>query len=368
LINRLIGEFQMSKTEGISIVIPSFNPSDTLVRIAGELVDAGIGDIIVVNDGSDAGHIKPFEAVEKLPGCTVLTHTQNMGKGASLKTAFAFFMENRPDKTGVVTMDSDGQHLTADVVRCAEILAVPGETVIMGVRDFKRPGVPCRNSYGNRLTAFAFRVILGIKLHDTQTGLRGIRAMHMPVMLKTPGNRFEYETNMLLAVEKSGIEFQEVDIETVYEEGSGERSYYRPLADSMAILSRLFKFVMSSFLSFLLDVGIFWITIRLFGALLGAWAIPACTVFARIWSSFFNFYTNRRIVFMRSHSFSRQMLHYYLLAAVNMILSASLLWLVADLLSAGYAAGTLALLKVIVDITLFFLNYYVQRKWVFRNK
>jgi len=355
------------KPRSISVILPSLNPSDTLQRVVSELVEAGFDDIIVVNDGSNAENTAPFEAIEKMPGCTVLTHPQNMGKGAALKTAFAYFLENRPDRAGVVTMDGDGQHLVTDVVKCANVLSEPGDTVIMGVRDFTHPDVPRSNAFGNRLSALAFRLLFGIKLRDTQTGLRGIRSEHIPMMLKIHGNRFEYETNMLLEVEKNGIKFQEVEIETIYEEGSNERSHYRPFADSVAILSRVTKYALSSFISFIVDIGLFWITIRFFGNLLGAWAIPVCTAFARVVSSFVNFNVNRTLVFERNRSFGRQMLYYYILAAIQMAVSASLLWLISQLLSAGYSAGMITLLKATVDTILFFFSYYIQRKWVFRK-
>jgi putative flippase GtrA len=340
-----------------------------LVQVVNELVEVGFDDIIVVNDGSSIEYIQHFEEIEKLPGCTVLTHKNNMGKGTALKTAFTFLIENRTVKAGVVTMDGDGQHRTADVVRCAQALTVPGDSVIMGVRDFKSSGVPRINAFGNTISVLTFRFVFGIKLRDTQTGLRGIRTQHIPMMLKIHGNRFEYETNMLIEIEKNGIEFQEVDIETVYTKGSGKHSHhshFRLFSDSVAIYLRIIKYAFSSIISFLVDIGLFWIAIMFLSSMLGTLAIPASTAFARVCSSFLNFNFNRRLVFKQKKTFSRQIQKYYILATVQMSVSATILWIVAHLSDFGYSAIVLAFFKIIIDTALFFISYYIQRKWVFR--
>ena len=361
----------MSRLSKITIIIPVLNPSDRLFNVVGELVEVGFSDIIVVNDGSGAAYIKTFEDVGNLPGCTVLAHEKNKGKGAALKTAFCFFLENRTDNIGVVTMDSDGQHRTADVVKCAEALAEPGDTIIMGVRDFNKPNVPRRNAFGNRLTAHAFRLFFGIMLKDTQTGLRGIRKEHLPLVLKINNNRFDYESAMLIEAEKEGLRFHEVEIETVYEKDSKDPSHYRPFADSLLILlvvsSRLVKYALSGISTFFLDIGLFWVIIRFFGSFFGAWAILLSTFFARVFSAYTNFYINRRFVFTSNKSLGLQTFRYFILASVQMCVSAGLLWLLSLLIKENHSAGLLTFLKAIVDTVIVSFSFIIQRKWVFRK-
>ena len=232
----------LTAVENVTVIIPSLNPSDTLAHVVSSLVEAGFRDIIVVDDGSGGEHLAPFERVEAFPECTVLRHPGNLGKGAAMKTAFAFYLEARTGSPGVVTMDGDGQHLSGDAVKCAESMLQHGGHVVTGARDFSRSNVPRRNALGNRTTALALRVFFGIRLRDTQTGLRAIPAQYVPMLLDIPGNRFEYETNMLLEFRRRRIPFLEVEIETVYEERSNERSHYRPFIDSLIIISQLVKY------------------------------------------------------------------------------------------------------------------------------
>jgi len=351
--------------DGISIIIPSLDPSDTLVDVVKGLIETGFSDIIVIDDGSRPEYTEPFAEVEKLPECVVVRHPRNMGKGEALKTAFDFCLKNRPALAGVITVDADGQHKCEDAVKCALALKQNSDSVIMGVRDFKQRDVPARNSLGNRVTALAFRVLFGIRLRDTQTGLRGISAQHFTMMTEVRGSRFEYETNMLLEIEQRHIPFLEVEIETVYEEGSNERSHYRPFVDSIIIFSRIFKYSISSIMSFVVDIGLFWLAMRYLAAFLVPWSIPACTVIARIFSSFFNFNFNRRLVFRRRKAYGSHLKRYSVLSVLQATVSACFVWLLAWLLTEAGTAGIVTLLKVAVDTMLFFLSYHIQQKWVF---
>ena len=349
----------------ISIIIPSLNPTGELMQVVSGLVEAGFDDIIIVNDGSDEDHMNPFEEIGKYHQSTLLTHSYNMGKGAALKTAFLFFEQTRPGKKGAVTVDGDGQHLKDDVVKCALAIMQSEDAVVMGVRDFYRSDVPKRNSLGNRITAFTFRALFGFKLRDTQTGLRGIPARYIPLMLEIRGHRFEYETNMLLELRRRGVPLIEVEIETVYKENSNEQSHFRPFIDSVMIFARILKYALSSISSFFVDIGAFWLAMTFFGSLMGAWSIVGCTAAARVLSSFFNFNINRRLVFRQRNTYGRHFRRYYTLAVVQMLVAAGALWLLSFLVGWTNSAGLLTFLKIIVDTTLFFLSYYIQHKWVF---
>ena len=106
----------------VTIIGPSLDPDEKLCKVVDGLLAEGFDDIVLVNDGSHADHLAPFEAAAKHPEVTVLTHEVNRGKGRAMKTAFAWCREHRPDIDGVVTVDGDNQHLPRDVRRCAEAM------------------------------------------------------------------------------------------------------------------------------------------------------------------------------------------------------------------------------------------------------
>ena len=141
---------------------------------------------------------------------------------------------------GVITIDGDGQHLTKDIIACGERMLREENKVILGCRDFDQPGVPPRSVAGNKTTSRMFRLFYGIRLSDTQTGLRAIPRDFLADFIRIEGERFEYETNMLLKMKKRGILFLEQPITTVYDP-EDYSSHYNALKDSWRIFRVMFK-------------------------------------------------------------------------------------------------------------------------------
>ena len=224
----------------VTIIVPSLDPDEKLLKVVEGLLKEGFRDIILVNDGSGPEHTAPFEEAAKHPEVTVLTHEVNRGKGRAMKTAFSWCIKHRPDIDGVVTVDGDNQHLPRDVRRCAEAMLADPEKIWLGVRDFSLEHVPLRSRFGNNLTRGIMRLACGVDVTDTQTGLRAIPAKDLSLMCSIDGERYEYETEMLLSVRKAGVGIGEVVIETVYI-NENETSHFHPLKDSWKIYKIIFR-------------------------------------------------------------------------------------------------------------------------------
>ena len=228
----------------VTVIVPSLDPDEKLIQVVEGLLADGFDDILLINDGSRADHVWPFEKAAEHPEVTVVTHEVNKGKGRALKTAFAWCIENRPDIDGAVTVDGDNQHKPRDVRRCAEaMIADPGK-VWLGVRDFSLDHVPARSRFGNTLTRGIMKMACGVSVTDTQTGLRAVPAKDLPLMLEIPGERYEYETQMLLSLREKGVGIGEVVIETVYID-ENESSHFDPLKDSWKIYKIIFRHMFS---------------------------------------------------------------------------------------------------------------------------
>ena len=351
----------MQTYKDVSVVLPSYKPDEKLFGTVMGLIDAGFEDIIVIDDGGGKDFNKFFDEIRPLKQVTVLVHEVNRGKGRALKTAFEYYIENRTG-AGVVTADGDGQHLAKDIKNCAEKM-LETKSAILGVRDFSLPDVPPRSRMGNRITSFMFLTACGLKISDTQTGLRAIPAEYLPVMTKTAGDRYEYETNMLLDFGKYNIPFEEVKIETVYIDENAT-SHFDPIRDSIRIYKQILKYIISSMGSFLIDNLMFFILKLVLGNIKGA--IIICTVIARIISSLFNYVFNKKLVFGNRGSNKSTLLKYYMICIPQMLVSAGLVTLFSNLVSVE-SAGLTTLLKIIVDAFLFICSYIIQKNWVFKN-
>lgn len=347
----------------VTVIIPSLNPDEKLLNTIKDLEQSGFDDIVVVNDGSGAEYLGIFETISKNPICTVLTHEVNKGKGAALKTALNFFSKNRSGRDGVVTIDADGQHLIKDIIACVEQMKSTG-AVVLGCRDFSLASVPSRSRFGNRTTSLVFLLLCGLKISDTQTGLRAIPAEYIPELIPVKGDRYEYETNMLLEFKKQCIPYSECDIDTVYIDDNSS-SHFRPIVDSLRIYRLILVYCLSAAISTVTDLVLFFLLSKFVFS--GSGAVIWSTALARAVSSAVNFSINRRAVFGGRCNVATSLLKYAVLAVPIMLTSAFSVKLLEYLLGV-HSKLLLTLIKMAVDTLLFFVNFRFQQNWVFVSK
>ncbi|MBP5358965.1 MAG: glycosyltransferase family 2 protein [Treponema sp.] len=218
----------------IPILIPAYEPDERLPILIENLVQKNLNPIIVIDDGSGEDFQPVFDSVKNL-GVTVLQHKSNMGKGAAIKTAFRFCLENYPNLIGCITADSDGQHSPECMEKCIKALSSNPQSLVMGSRDFTLPGIPKASIIGNMNTNKIIRHIYGKNMMDTQTGLRGISKQLMSECLNIKFDRFEFEIKMLTLALDSSIEIVEVPIQTIYDSEKNHATHFRPLKDTIKI-------------------------------------------------------------------------------------------------------------------------------------
>lgn len=344
-------------------VIPALNPPEELAGYIGELKKEGFDKIIVVDDGSREEFRELFQELRD-GGCDILTHAVNMGKGRALKDAINYYLnEYSRDYKGIITADSDGQHLVKDVIRMDEEVGRDDSALILGVRDFGRENVPFKSRAGNRITRNVLKVLIGGNVTDTQTGLRGIPNQIAYEYLTLPGERFDFETTMLIESIKKDIPIREVAIETVYYDGNSE-SHFHPVKDSILIyrliLGSFVKYTFVSLSSFALDYGLFCLVSAVMIGAVDARRVWTATVVARIISSLYNYLMNRNVVFKSEKDVRQTIVKYYGLCVVQMCCSAALV-----LMGTRGIGWPSAVVKPIVDTLLFLLSYQVQSRWIF---
>ena len=358
----------MQDLSKISVVLPSLDPDEKLIAVVDGLLEYGFTDIILVNDGSKQENLHYFtDLAAQHPEIHLLHHEVNKGKGAALKNAFRYFLANRPDGYGVVTVDGDNQHHPADTRACCEHMLKTGHTVL-GCRDFNQADVPARSSFGNKTTSMIFKIFVGMTISDTQTGLRAIPRGVLEELVEVYGDRFEYETNMLLAFKTKGIVFDEVKLRTVDIE-ENKSSHFRVIHDSWRIykliLAHFFRYTLSSLASAVVDTGAY----SLLSALLpfsGFALTAAAGVIARVISSLLNFFMNQRLVFKTNVDTKKAMLRYYMLALPQMAAQVLLTQGVYALLGIPDSAnGLRTVIYAVVMTVLYFMSYMIQQRWVF---
>jgi len=350
-----------------TVVIPAYKPDERLWRLATEVLEAGYR-LIVVDDGGGVDYQPIFEGLDDRT--IILCHPENRGKGAAIKTALAHlqtltegFDPAEPPLVGI--MDADGQHLTTDMTRVFEGAAANPDKLTLGVRVVGKE-MPFRSRFGNSLTRAVFRMLTGAKVSDTQTGLRAFSVSLIPEMLGVEGDRYEYEMAVLTRVAHRRIGFHEVPIATLYEDRENSTSHFHVIRDSVRIYATLLKFAGSSLISFLVDYGLF----NLFIFLLSLVSLPFVEVYylvianvaARVVSGCVNYYLNCRYVFGRKPTWKTAG-EYFLLAVLVLAVNTGVLYL-WNLIP----GMPVAICKLLTEICVFFGNYLVQKKLIFKKK
>lgn len=384
------------------VVIPAYEPDEKLLGVLRDFSEQTTYPIIVVNDGSSDACRPVFDAVKAYPRVTLLEHEVNRGKGAAMKTAFAYIGEHYPESESVLTVDADGQHLIADCLKVVEAFGEHPDMLITGSRRFKGK-VPLRSRFGNGITRGVFHLTTGKRVYDTQTGLRAFSVGRIPEMLALKGDRYEYEIHQLLHCCTNSTGVYEVPIETVYLDDN-RSSHFDTLRDSAKIYKVIFKFLgptflkfmSTSFLSFLIDFLsfclIFYGTVAIFGGIRlalemfsfrrdvsqqwaetlvqlnpivfverGAVLRMVSLVLARVISGFCNYLLNRRFVFDGVRK-QRNLLKYAFVALSVLLLN----WLFIELFTQLGVPAWLA--NIFSQLICYPLSFFLQKMIVFRKK
>ena len=351
----------MSKNIKYAVLIPAYKPDEKFVDFVTLLRKQNI-PVVVVDDGSGEACSDFFVSAEKV-GCVVVHHEVNGGKGKALRTGFEEVIRLNSKGAGynyVVTADCDGQHdikaITA-VVEAAEesLLSEKGPAFIIGGR-FRDEGekIPFKSKLGNGFTRLVFKIATGLSIHDTQTGLRAIPETLFGEMLKIKGDRYEYEMNMLLQIKTWHVQYKEVPIKTIYYDNNAG-THFHPLRDSFLIISQILKFALSSMVSFLFDYVLFAILTIGFG-----WKYAIAYASARVLSGILNYILNAKVVFGKSSP--KSFVKYMCVWALILVLGSF-----GGQVINGYLHLPKILCKLVVDLPLFCLSYWLQKRFVFKR-
>lgn len=260
----------------IVVLIPVYNPDEKIMSKFLDELTKKFKNIVFVNDGCNKKHKKYMDALEeKYP---VIKHNVNLGKGRGLKNGINYILNNYPKCKVIVSADCDGQHSVKDIIHVANVAKENDDSLVLGVRDFSDKLVPTRSKFGNVLTRNVLYSLVGVRVSDTQTGLRAMSLDVAKKLIAIDGERYEYETNVLIETKNKDIPLMEVIIDTIYI-NDNKTSHFNPVKDSLRVYKMFASYIFFTFLAYLIEVFVFAKTYNVYGAL---WVIPLFLVLSNV--------------------------------------------------------------------------------------
>ena len=213
----------------VACVIPARDAERT-VRAVAEGVRESVPHVMLVgvDDGSRDGTRAALHAVCDV----VIGFDQNRGKGAALRAGIYAALAR--DAAAVITIDADGQH---DPAAAATLLAALREAdLAIGTRERNGSAMPFGRRLTNALASAAVGRIIGTPVPDPQSGYRAMRRA-VCERVRATGDRYEYETEFLIAAGRAGFRIAAVPVRTSY----GAPSHFRAVRDSARVVRAIWR-------------------------------------------------------------------------------------------------------------------------------
>ncbi len=340
------------------ILIPCYNPDEEIMDTFIKELGKKYQNIVFIDDGCSKEHEAYFKKLEKK--YPVIKHYKNYGKGRGIKNGLNYILNNYPDCKSIITADCDGQHSIQDITKVYKETLENQNSLVLGTRNFDDENVPFKSRYGNKITRNVFKIFVGLSISDTQTGLRGMSRNVAEAMLSISGERYEYETNVLIACKTEDIPIVEVPIETIYIE-ENRTSHFNPIKDSIMIYKLFIKYIIVALSSFFIDILLFSLFLIAYDKIGLTHPIITSTITARILSSIYNYFINAKLVFKKMNKLS--IIKYFLLVFIQMWVSAFAVAGICKVIPVNPVA-----LKIVVDTFIFVFNFIIQREFIFNKK
>ena len=219
---------------GICIVIPAFNAALTIRQVVVESLQSGL-PVLVVNDGSTDSTV---QEIEGLP-VTLLSHETNRGKGAALRSGFAWAQEHGFE--GIVTLDSDGQHDPTAIPRLISEAIDGGFDIVLASRFSQFSEMAGLRRYWNRFGAWCMMKRTGFDINDSQSGFRFYSARLLrDLRLESEG--YELEMEILMKAWRGGFRIASIAVPARVADGR-ETSHFRPVRDTWNICMTFLRYM-----------------------------------------------------------------------------------------------------------------------------
>jgi glycosyltransferase involved in cell wall biosynthesis len=197
------------------IIVPAYNEEEVIIGVLQKIINETKNqkdnklEIALINDGSTDS---TEEQARKLPVC-IISHLVNMGSGAATRTGLEYAKRNNYDFA--VTIDADGQHSPKDLIKVINTLVENDYDLVIGSRLIDTKGMPVIRVFGNKVLNLATRIILGVSVTDSQSGLKAFSRNSIE-KIEIRSNGFEFCSEIIWRTKQQNLKIKEIPIKAIY--------------------------------------------------------------------------------------------------------------------------------------------------------
>ncbi|MBN8546199.1 MAG: glycosyltransferase family 2 protein [Ignavibacteria bacterium] len=211
------------------VVIPFYNEKRFIFEVVKQSLEYS-PVVIAVDDGSTDGGA---ELIGGMEGVEIIRLEPNSGKGNALVTGFKSALDRGFKK--IITLDGDLQHPPKYIPYF--LAELENYDFVIGKRKIKPGIMPISRVISNSVSSFLLSKKTGVRIIDSQSGFRGIRASLLKEIIPVEKG-YIAETEMIIRAAKKQASFGWVDIPTIYGE---EKSKMKNMETTLKFVSQIVK-------------------------------------------------------------------------------------------------------------------------------
>ncbi|MEK7705643.1 MAG: glycosyltransferase, partial [Myxococcota bacterium] len=217
----------------VAIAVPTYNNATTIHHVLEDLRRvAPETPLVVIDDGSTDATAKAAKSAAIDPPCVLLSHPRNRGKGAAITTALQWALGE--GYSHLVTFDADSQHLADELPQILAAASQQPTAIVVGARDLTGEHVAGSSRFGRSFSNFWLAVQTGVRLADTQSGLRAY-PVAPTLTLGCRARRYDFEVEVLTLGARAGLTLRTVPVRVHYPPRHERVSHFRHFWDNARI-------------------------------------------------------------------------------------------------------------------------------------
>jgi glycosyltransferase involved in cell wall biosynthesis len=253
----------INENKRVLAIIPCYNEGATIGSVvlkAKRYVD----EVLVINDGCSDDTVEVAEAA----GAIVVSHDENKGKSAGIKTGFNYALKNGFEY--VVTLDGDGQHNADQIPSLLGDILNSEMDMTLGLRYGDDTEMPLWRRIGKRVLDYSTSFGNGGLVTDSQCGFRAFNKKAIEgITPRLKGNAFSIESEQLVLANELGLSIANKHVSCKYNSLKTKTSTKKPTSHGFSVLGYILWLVAEKRpLLFIGVPGVFFVITGIFLAIL----------------------------------------------------------------------------------------------------